>query len=64
MTDAAEKINELRRIEQEIAEHRSAISSLERRRLEVLEMRTSRLDPKKQLPRGRRRELMEQICPS
>lgn len=62
--DASEKILELREIEKEIAEHRSAIFDLERRRLELLELRTARLDPKKQLPRGRRRELMEQICPS
>ena len=62
--DASEKILELREIEKEIAEHRSAIFDLERKRLEVLELTTTRLDPKKQLPRRRRRELMEQICPS
>ena len=62
--DASEKILELREIEKEIAEHRSAIFDLERKRLEVLELTMTRLDPKKQLPRRRRRELMEQICPS
>lgn len=64
MMDAAEKLRRLRDIEREIADHRSAISELERTKLELLELRTARLDPKKQLPRGRRRELMEQICPS
>jgi len=62
--DASEKILELREIVKEIADHESAISDLKRRMRRVLELDGARLDPKKQLPRSRRRELMEQICPS
>jgi len=57
--DAAEKILELRRIEREIAGHRSAISDLERRRLEVLEMVSSRLDPHRRSTVEQKRRMME-----
>ena len=62
MMDAAEKILELRRIEQEIAEHRSAISSLEHRRLEVLEMVSSRLDPRRRISDDDRRRILAAAC--
>lgn len=60
--DAADKILELRRIEQEIAEHRSAISSLEHRRLEVLEMTLPRLDPKRRVSQDEKRRILAAAC--
>ena len=60
--DAAEKIVELRKIEQEIAEHRTAISALERRRLEVLEMREKRLDPHRRIGAEEKRRILGAAC--
>ena len=62
MMDAAEKIVELRRIEREIADHRSAISSLERRRLEVLEMASPRLDPRRRISHDDKRRILAAAC--
>ena len=60
--DAAEKILELRRIEEEIADHKSAISGLERRRLEVLEMASSRLDPHRRIGAEEKRRILAAAC--
>ena len=62
MDEAAEKILELRRIEEEIAGHRSAISDLERRRLEVLEMASSRLDPHRRVGAEEKRRILAAAC--
>ena len=60
--DAAEKILELRRIEEEIADHKSAISGLERRRLEVLELASSRLDPHRRIGAEEKRRILAAAC--
>lgn len=60
--DAAEKILELREIEKEIAEHRSAISDLERRRRVVLELEASRLDPRRRIGAEEKRRILAAAC--
>ena len=54
--DASGKILELRKIVKEIADHKSAISDLERRMRVVLELEASRLDPHRRVDaEGKRR---------
>ena len=60
--DASEKILELREIEREIAEHRSAISVLERRRRVVLELDASRLDPHRRSTVDQKRRILDAVC--
>ena len=60
--DASEKILELREIEKEIAEHRSAISDLERRRRVVLELEASRLDPRRRVDAEGKRRMLAAVC--
>lgn len=60
--DASEKILELREIEKEIAEHRSAISDLERRRRVVLELEASRLDPHRRIEAEEKRRILGAVC--
>ena len=60
--NAVEKINELREIEKEIAEHRSAISDLERRRRVVLELEASRLDPHRRIEAEEKRRILGAVC--
>ena len=60
--NAVEKINELREIEKEIAEHRSAISDLERRRRVVLELEASRLDPHRRVGAEEKRRILAAAC--
>ena len=61
--NAADKILELREIEKEIAEHRSAISDLERRRRVVLELEGGRrLDPRQRISEKDKRRILAAAC--
>lgn len=60
--NVADKILELREIEKEIAEHRSAISDLERRRRVVLELDASRLDPRHRIEAKEKRRILDAVC--
>lgn len=59
---AAEKINELREIVKEIADHKSAISDLERRMRVVLELEGSRLDPRCRIEAKEKRRILDAVC--
>lgn len=59
---AVEKINELREIVKEIADHKSAISDLERRMRIVLELEASRLDPRRRSTVDQKRRMMAAAC--
>ena len=60
--NAVEKINELREIVKEIADHESAISDLRRRMRVVLELEASRLDPKRRRSLEEKRRLIGAAC--
>ena len=60
--DASEKILELRDIVKEIADHKSAISDLERRMRIVLELDASRLDPRRRSTVDQKRRIMAAAC--
>lgn len=61
--NATDKILELREIEKEIAEHRSAISDLERRRRVVLELEGGRrLDPRQRISEKDKRRILAAAC--
>jgi hypothetical protein len=60
--DASEKILELRKIVKEIADHKSAISDLERRMRVVLELEASRLDPHKRIGENDKRRMLAAVC--
>ena len=60
--DAAEKILELREIVKEIADHKSAISDLERRMRVVLELEGSRLDPRRRRDVESKRRMFDAAC--
>ncbi len=61
--DASEKILELRDIVKEIADHKSAISDLERRMRKVLELDAgSRLDPRRRSTVDQKRRMMAAAC--
>ena len=60
--DASEKILELRDIGKEIADHKSAISDLERRMRIVLELDASRLDPHRRSTVDQKRRILDAVC--
>lgn len=60
--DASEKINELRKIVKEIADHKSAIFDLERRMRVVLELEASRLDPHRRVDAEGKRRMLAAAC--
>ena len=60
--DANEKILELREIVKEIADHKSAISDLERRMRVVLELEASRLDPHRRIGAEGKRRILDAVC--
>lgn len=60
--DASEKILELRDIVKEIADHKSAISDLERRMRIVLELDASRLDPRRRISQDDKRRILAAAC--
>ena len=60
--DASEKINELREIIKEIADHESAISDLRRRMRKVLELDGSRLDPHRRISEKDKRRILAAAC--
>lgn len=60
--DAVEKISELREIVKEIADHKSAISDLERRMRVVLELEASRLDPRRRISQDDKRRILAAAC--
>jgi len=59
---AAEKIVELREIVKEMAEHRSAISDLERRMHVLLELDGRRLDPRCRIEAKEKRRILDAVC--
>ena len=62
MQEEMEKLNELREIVKEIADHKSAISDLERRMRVVLELDGSRLDPHRRRDLDSKRRILDAAC--
>ena len=62
MQEEMEKLNELREIVKEIADHESAISDLKRRMRVVLELEASRLDPHQRISEKDKRRILSAVC--